>query len=122
MPRHPRYSVHAPTDGTMAALCERLNRPRHPESGDPGLGPNTCRDDASTYLGLSEDPTGLATRRWFAISIPPRDVERFEAICDEIEGVRYARWHPEGADGEYQHPSEHYQADGLERIEEGDTI
>ncbi|MFB6374107.1 MAG: hypothetical protein ABEN55_13565 [Bradymonadaceae bacterium] len=120
--RHTRYSVYAPP-ATLQDVADALNRPRNPEEGEPGLGPRTCRDDASTYPGLSDDGTPAPTERYFTLSVRPSDVDRFESILDNFSGVTYATWHPDKADGSpYADPLEHIHDHGLEVLPEETNV
>jgi len=92
--RHPTYTIIV-DESDAQVLVDALNHPRQPEDDqDPGLGPSTCREDADTYPGYGQG--GSVQERRFTLSVHPRDVERFEAICEEIGGVQYEQYHPSG--------------------------
>lgn len=109
---HRTYSVVAPTSA-LQSLCGALNRPRSTSDdydGPLGLGPSTCREDASTYPALADadgDATVVVARR-FTLPVPPQDVERFESIASGIDGVEYAVTHPDDASDAYDSPRDHY--------------
>lgn len=122
----PTFSIRVSAGSDAQALVDALRRPRHPESGDPGLGPSTCPEDATDLPELAQSeaqPDDTAQERWLTLPVYPRDVDVFESIVESNPSAEAKRWHPEGkADVAHDTPppftnaSEHPAADGLERI------
>lgn len=110
--QHRTYSVVAPTDA-LQKVCDALNNPRSTSDdydGPLGLGPSTCREDASTYPALADADGDVqtVTARRFTLPVPLQDVARFEDIADDVDGVEYAVTHPDDANDNYESPREHY--------------